>query len=108
MNSRPTNIKEHHVLWNASCGMTDIYNDSEGEDKKLGPLHFFGVEGGCSKGSHLRQLCQVTKYHKRGTCVWTFNTYYGKCPILQLGKGESHLLGVSCVPGTGLDSFYAQ
>lgn len=41
MNSRPTDIKEHHILWNASCGMTDIYNDSEGEDKKLGSLHFF-------------------------------------------------------------------
>ena len=36
------------------------------------------------------------------------NTYYENCPFLQLGKGESHLLGVSCVPGTGLDSFYPE
>ena len=78
MNSRPTNIKEHCVLWNASRGMPDIYNDSEGKDKKLGPLHFFGVEGKCRKSSHLWQLCQVTKYHKRGNVRVDFQTYTRK------------------------------
>ena len=76
--------------------------------RSWGLCTFFRTKGGCSKGSHLWQLCQVTKYHKMGTCVWTFQHILWKLPNLQLGKGKFHLVGVSCVPGTRLDSFYAQ
>lgn len=106
MNSGPTNIKQNHVLWNAFLEVTDIYSDSGGENP--GPLHFSGVEGGCRKGAHLWQLCQATSSHERGCVCGLPNTHYGNRPILQSGKGKSHLLGALSVPGAGLDSFYAQ
>ena len=69
---------------------------------------FLGRKEGAAKVLTFGNSVKWPSIIRWGRVCGLSNTYYGNCPILQLGKGKFHLVGVSCVPGTRLDSFYAQ